>query len=98
LPIVTDFSQVFNHLDIKATISLLGKMAVERAMNGAELNDCREALINAVVDAFRSYNKSVGERPQCLLAPIHGQMKFFPLYALGMLKNVSGPSHAFFQS
>ncbi len=64
--------------------------AVERAMTGTDLNDCREALVNAASDALHAFNKSVGQRPQCLLTPINGQLKYFVLFVLGLLKNVGG--------
>ena len=64
-------------------------LAAERAQTGGELADCREGLMNAAVDALGSYNRSVGLHGNVLNAPIFGQLKYFALYILGMLKHVS---------
>ena len=45
--------------------------------------------MNAVVDALRSYNGFVRIQGYGFLAPMVGQLKFFPLFILGMLKHVS---------
>uniref|UniRef100_A0A915CY19 Uncharacterized protein n=1 Tax=Ditylenchus dipsaci TaxID=166011 RepID=A0A915CY19_9BILA len=57
VPVLSDFSTIFHYFDVKAAVSLLAKMAAERAMAG-ELQDCREALINAATDALAAYNRS----------------------------------------
>lgn len=64
-------------------------LAAERALNGGDLQDCRDALINGAVDTLAAYNRSIGIRPTGMCTPIHGQMKFFPLFVLGLLKHVS---------
>lgn len=63
-------------------------IAAERAFLGSDLVDCREAMINAVTDTLTAYNRSVGLRPGAILTPADGQLKFFALYILGLLKNV----------
>lgn len=62
---------------------------MERSLTGAGGQDIREALINSAVDTLAAYNRSIGLRPAALCAPIYGQMKFYPLFVLGMLKHVS---------
>ena len=64
-------------------------LAADRALNGGELPDCREALINGAVDTLAAYNRSIGMQPGGLRAPIHGQLKFYPLLVLGLLKHAS---------
>ncbi|KAI1703848.1 sec23/Sec24 trunk domain-containing protein [Ditylenchus destructor] len=87
LPVISDFSRVFHCFDIKASVSMLAKMAADRALNGGDISDCREALINAATDALATYNRSVGQRPSSILVPVEGHLKFLPLYVLGLLKN-----------
>lgn len=65
-------------------------IAVERIMNGGNLVDSREAMINAVVDALCAYSRGVvrAERSMNLFSPV-SSFRLFPLYVLGMLKHVS---------
>jgi len=87
IPVCRDIQQIFGAFDSKASISLLSKMAAERALIGGDLQDCREALINGAVDTLTAYNRSIGIRPTGICAPIHGQLKFFTLFVLGLLKH-----------
>uniref|UniRef100_A0AC34FRV0 Uncharacterized protein n=1 Tax=Panagrolaimus sp. ES5 TaxID=591445 RepID=A0AC34FRV0_9BILA len=87
LPIITDFGSLYERFDVNCSVSLLAKMAADRAQSGGELADCREGLINAVVDAVGSYNRSVGNQASVINAPIFGHLKFFSLFVLGMLKH-----------
>ncbi|VDN56440.1 unnamed protein product [Dracunculus medinensis] len=88
LPITKDLSIVYNNFDVKCAVSLLTKMAVERIMNGGNLVDSREAMINAVVDALCAYSRGVvrAERSMNLFSPV-SSFRLFPLYVLGMLKH-----------
>lgn len=67
---------------------IFSSLAVDRAMAGGELTDCREALINAATDALGAYNRSVGQRPAAILVPLEGHLKFLALFVLGLLKSV----------
>ncbi|KAI6218822.1 Sec23/Sec24 trunk domain-containing protein [Aphelenchoides fujianensis] len=87
IPICHDIQTVFATFDTKASIALLAKMAAERALSGGQLSDCRDALINGAVDTLAAYNRSIGMRPGGICAPIHGQLKFFSLFVLGLLKH-----------
>uniref|UniRef100_A0AC35FA64 Uncharacterized protein n=1 Tax=Panagrolaimus sp. PS1159 TaxID=55785 RepID=A0AC35FA64_9BILA len=87
LPIISDFGSLYERFDVNCSVSLLAKMAADRAQSGGELSDCREGLINAVVDAVGSYNRSVGNQASVINAPIFGHLKFFSLFVLGMLKH-----------
>ncbi|VDM63173.1 unnamed protein product [Angiostrongylus costaricensis] len=90
LPTTTDLAQVYNNFDLKATISLIAKIGVDRSMSGFPLSDSREAIVNAVVDSFAAYQKTIRQgRPGGLLAPRRGHLRLFPLYALAMLKHTS---------
>lgn len=88
LPVTKDLSTVYSQFDVKCAVSLLSKMAVERSMGGGSLADSREAMVNAVVDAFGAFNMALGHqgRTSSLLSP-NASMRLFPLYVLGMLKH-----------
>ncbi|KAK6044035.1 Sec23/Sec24 beta-sandwich domain protein, partial [Cooperia oncophora] len=88
LPTTADLAQVYNNFDLKATVSLIAKIGVDRSMSGCALADCREAIVNAVVDSLGAYQKTMRQgRPGGLLAPRKGHLRLFPLYALAMLKH-----------
>uniref|UniRef100_A0A7E4VFY4 Protein transport protein Sec24C n=1 Tax=Panagrellus redivivus TaxID=6233 RepID=A0A7E4VFY4_PANRE len=87
LPVCSEFGTLFEQFDVHASVSLLSKMASDRAMSGGDLADCREGIVNAAVDALGSYNRSVGLRDNVIYAPFNGQLKFFVVYVLGLLKH-----------
>ncbi|PIO70145.1 Sec23/Sec24 helical domain protein [Teladorsagia circumcincta] len=59
-------------------------------MSGSSLADCREAIVNAVVDSLGAYHKTMRQgRPGGVLVPRKGHLRLFPLYALAMLKHTS---------
>uniref|UniRef100_A0A1I7YZF0 Protein transport protein SEC24 n=1 Tax=Steinernema glaseri TaxID=37863 RepID=A0A1I7YZF0_9BILA len=86
LPVISEYGQLFTAFDVNCTVSLLAKMAAERVMCGNDLADSREALINAAIDALGSYNRSIGQSGNIVLAP-PGQLGILPLYILGLLKH-----------
>uniref|UniRef100_A0A1I7S4Z2 Protein transport protein Sec24-like n=2 Tax=Bursaphelenchus xylophilus TaxID=6326 RepID=A0A1I7S4Z2_BURXY len=87
IPISRDIPTVFGTFETRASVGMLTKMAAERALTGTDPADIREALINGVMDTLSAYNRSIGLKPNSLCAPIHGQLKFYPLFVLGMLKH-----------
>uniref|UniRef100_A0A914XLL7 Uncharacterized protein n=1 Tax=Plectus sambesii TaxID=2011161 RepID=A0A914XLL7_9BILA len=89
LPVTSDLATVHNKIDIKCTMSMLAKMAVERSITaGGSLNDAREAMVNAAVDAIGSFNRSIpGSRGAASLLAPTGGLRLFPLYVLGLLKH-----------
>lgn len=89
IPITKDIPNIFSSFDTKASVGLLSKMAAERALLGNDGSDVREALLNGVIDTLSAYNRSIGLRPGALCAPISGQLKFYPLFVLGLLKHAS---------
>uniref|UniRef100_A0A7I4YP46 Protein transport protein Sec24A n=1 Tax=Haemonchus contortus TaxID=6289 RepID=A0A7I4YP46_HAECO len=90
LPTTADLAQVYSNFDLKATISLIAKIGVDRSMSGSSLADCREAIVNAVIDSLGAYHKTMRQgRPGGLLVPRRGHLRLFPLYALAMLKHTS---------
>ncbi|KAK6747569.1 hypothetical protein RB195_000642 [Necator americanus] len=90
LPTTADLAQVYNNFDLKATVSLIAKIGVDRSLTGSALSDSREAIVNAVVDSLGAYQKAMRQgRAGGLLAPRHGHLRLFPLYALAMLKHTS---------
>ncbi|KAI1731914.1 sec23/Sec24 trunk domain-containing protein [Ditylenchus destructor] len=78
LPVVNEVSRIFNSVDIKATTSLLAKM---------DLPECRDIILNTLIDVFKAYNNSMGHHPTSLLVPIQGHLKYFPLFVQGLLKH-----------
>ncbi|KAL6739239.1 hypothetical protein Aduo_012715 [Ancylostoma duodenale] len=90
LPTTADLAQVYNNFDLKATVSLIAKIGVDRSLTGSPLSDSREAIVNAVVDSLGAYQKTMRQgRSGGLLAPRQGHLRLFPLYALAMLKHTS---------
>uniref|UniRef100_A0A7E4WB79 Protein transport protein SEC24 n=1 Tax=Panagrellus redivivus TaxID=6233 RepID=A0A7E4WB79_PANRE len=87
LPVCSEFGLLFERFDLLASVAFLVKMASDRVLNGLALAACRESIVNAVADALRSYNRSVGLRKNALYAPFKGQLKFFALYIVGLLKH-----------
>lgn len=57
-------------------------------MQGVDLTDCREALINAIVDPLVSYQRTLGQSGPILRMPTDGGIQYLPIYVLGLLKNV----------
>ncbi|PAV65587.1 hypothetical protein WR25_12286 [Diploscapter pachys] len=53
------------------------------------VQDSREAIINAVMDSLGAYSKTIGQGRAGLLAPKEGHLKYFPQYALTMLKHTA---------
>lgn len=88
LPTTGDLLQLYNNFDLKATVSYLAKIGVERSMTGSALADSREALVNAVVDSVGAYQKAVS-RGSGMLVPRSGHLRLFPSYVLALLKHVS---------
>lgn len=86
LPTTGDLLQLYNNFDLKATVSYLAKIGVERSMTGSALADSREALVNAVVDSVGAYQKAVS-RGNGMLVPCAGHLRLFPSYVLAMLKH-----------
>ncbi|CAI4228469.1 unnamed protein product [Auanema sp. JU1783] len=86
LPTTTDLKKVYSSFDVKAAISLLAKIGVERSMTGSPLSDSREAIVNAVVDTLGAYQKTCAGRGN-LFAPREGHLRMYPLFALSMLKH-----------
>ncbi|KAJ1352255.1 hypothetical protein KIN20_008550 [Parelaphostrongylus tenuis] len=90
LPTTADLAQVYNNFDLKATVSLIAKIGIERSMSGFPLSDSREAIVNAVIDSLGAYQKALRNgRAGGLLAPRRGHLRLFPLYSLAMLKHTS---------
>uniref|UniRef100_A0A1I7TX85 Protein transport protein Sec24A n=1 Tax=Caenorhabditis tropicalis TaxID=1561998 RepID=A0A1I7TX85_9PELO len=86
LPTTGDLLQLYNNFDLKATVSYLAKIGVERSMTGSALADSREALVNAVVDSVGAYQKAVS-RGSGMLVPRSGHLRLFPSYVLALLKH-----------
>ncbi|CAB3409479.1 unnamed protein product [Caenorhabditis bovis] len=86
LPTTGDLLQLYNNFDLKATVSYLSKIGIERSMCGAAIADSREALVNAVVDSVGAYQKAVS-RGGGMLVPRTGHLRLFPSYVLALLKH-----------
>lgn len=58
-PTVKSAIDVFNAVDSDAVVALLSKMAIDRSMSSS-LSDAKDALLNAVIDALKSYRDCSG--------------------------------------
>ena len=87
LPVTSDLGEIYRNIDQCALATLLGKMAVERALT-SKLEDARDALINKCVDILGVYKAnftSSGQNPQLIASD---NLKFLPLFVLSLLKHV----------
>jgi len=87
LPISSDPQTIYNNLNIDACISLLAKLAVNKA-NSASLGDAREAMQYAVIDPLIKYRTDY-----CPSAKGSGKLvvpksqRLLPLYISSLLKS-----------
>lgn len=65
----------------------LGFSAGERSMNGGDLADSREGIINAAIDGFGGYNKIHRLQSGWVYSVEALQLKQFTKYVLGLLKH-----------
>lgn len=86
LPIVTIVADVLANADYEAILSLLAKMAVDRSMS-SNIQDAREALINANVDIINTYRLVNSSNYAGLFTSM--ACKLLPIYSLALLKHVS---------
>uniref|UniRef100_A0A0N5AML2 Protein transport protein Sec24-like At3g07100 n=1 Tax=Syphacia muris TaxID=451379 RepID=A0A0N5AML2_9BILA len=91
LPVTKDLNTIYKSFDLRCSISLLSRFGNEfRFVYGRSLEDSREAMANAAIDAFSSFNKAVAQQGNvnAVLSPTT-MMRLFPLSVLGMLKHIA---------
>lgn len=95
LPVTSRIAQIHAAVDTYAVVSMLAKLAADRAMDAAKrvpLTDVREAIVNACIDALASFahNSALGTGfgSDVLVAPPQ-LLRLLPLYALALVKCVS---------
>jgi len=90
-PVVKDPIEVIKNADAVACISLLSKMAVDRAMTQS-LSDAKDSIMNALVDLLKCYKHHLKQKG----IPVNNQgvyvpenLKLFPMYLHSLLKHKS---------
>lgn len=85
LPVVSVIADIINSADHEAIVSLLSKMAVDRSCQ-SNIQDAREALINANVDIINTYRLVNPTQYAGLITSYSSRL--LPLYSLALLKHV----------
>jgi protein transport protein SEC24 len=89
LPVTNDLSEMYRHADPGATLSLLAKTAVERALT-SRLDETRRALEGRVAASLREYrllHAAAARNPGALVYP--SSLRLLPALALGLLKHAA---------
>jgi len=87
LPTTTSLVELFNHTDIDAIMNLMGKMAIEKALE-TKLSTVREAVVNKCVHILRTYRSALGAQTSSTQIVLPDALKHFPLFILALIKNV----------
>ncbi|XP_064595688.1 protein transport protein Sec24A-like isoform X2 [Liolophura sinensis] len=85
LPVTNQLNEVFGGADQQTIVGLLAKMAADRTVTSS-LNDAREAMINAAMDALSAYGSSLTSSQRAGNLMISYSLRLIPLYVLAMLK------------
>lgn len=86
LPVVSVLPDIIESADHEAIVSLLAKMAVDRSCQ-VNIQEAREALINANVDVINTYRLVNPTQYAGLFTSCSNRL--LPLYSLALLKHVS---------
>jgi protein transport protein SEC24 len=89
LPVTNDLSEMYRAADASATLSLLAKIGVERALT-SRLDETRRALEGRVAACLREYrllHAAAARNPQALVFP--SSLRLLPALALGLLKHAA---------
>lgn len=88
LPVTASLTDVMHSADQQAIIGLISKMAVDRSLH-SNINDARDAFINASVDVFSAFrvaqNLPNGAGSGQLIVPKN--LSLLPLYMMALLKH-----------
>ena len=87
LPVTSTLATLYEQADVDACINLMGRVAVDTAMN-TKLLDGAEKLQNGSLDLLRAYRSLCPPQAKTtsqLLLP--DGLKLLPLYALGLMKS-----------
>ena len=85
LPCTSDLNTLYAGLNQRALISLLAKMAVERALT-AKLEDAREAVVNKLCDIITAWRTIQGQSAVAGVC-VPDTLDLFPVLCLALLKN-----------
>lgn len=92
LPVVHTPSDVFMGADQGAIACLIGKMAVDRAINTSLVN-AREALANALADFLSAYASAIGITSDISISSYFiacpPSLRLLPLYVCGLLRHTA---------
>ncbi|KAJ1966919.1 COPII subunit, partial [Dimargaris xerosporica] len=87
LPIVTQMRELFQSIDQQATIAMLAKKAVDRAVN-AKLEDARKAVESKMLDMINVDRSELGLVSTGMgQIPVPRTINLLPLLTLGLLKH-----------
>lgn len=88
LPVTASLTDVMHSADQQAIIGLISKMAVDRSLQ-SNINDARDAFINASVDVFSAFrvaqNLPNGAASGQLIVPKN--LALLPMYMMALLKH-----------
>lgn len=88
LPVTANLTDVMHSADQQAIIGLISKMAVDRSLH-SNINDARDAFINASVDVFSAFrvaqNLPNGSGSGQLIVPKN--LSLLPMYMMALLKH-----------
>ena len=87
VPVTSSFPELFDRIDQGAMVTLLCKLAIERALT-SKLEDARDALVNKCIDIMATYKNQVASTVTTAgQLSICDPLKQFPLLILAMLKH-----------
>ena len=88
MPVTESLTEVMHSADQQCIVGLLSKMAVDRSLS-SNLNDARDAFINATVDVFSAFKlvQNLPSGASGIVAPQN--LGLLPMYILALLKQVS---------
>eukprot|EP01119_Soliformovum_irregulare_P001184 TRINITY_DN10897_c0_g1_i1.p1 TRINITY_DN10897_c0_g1~~TRINITY_DN10897_c0_g1_i1.p1 ORF type:complete len:881 (-),score=241.11 TRINITY_DN10897_c0_g1_i1:58-2361(-) len=86
-PLTGNMSDLFNSADVETIAALTAKIAVEKALS-SRLNDAREALVNKCLEILTTYKTDLAAPGPNTSLLLPETLKLFPLYILGLIKNV----------
>jgi len=94
LPVTSSLSDLFKHADVDAVVTLMSKMAVEKALV-TKLSDARQAVLHKCIDILSVYRTSFASpntsNTQLVLPE---SLKLLPLYTLALIKHTAFRSGA----
>lgn len=86
LPVTNSLSQLYESVDALTMATMLAKAAVDK-VRSYKLDDARDFIVNKCVDVFSVYRSSLTTNLQGAQLLICENLRFFPLFILGLIKS-----------